>query len=526
MRRLAHLVAIALALSGCHQKEAPSRGTSCASGRDCGGRLVCIAGACAESATQASSCLGAPRLVAGAPVTATDPGAGACTTAIRAPAGVTFQPLGQHTVGERLSFTVPSGTWSITIVSQAVAGTTTDAISYQGTLLPNSVVPTDVRAPDGRLFYTDLPSDQPSDASGYPDFTGLLAYYGGFTPVSGSLTFPNTSAGLDVVRSSTDGLPAGDWTFTVNDFAAECPLVAGCSGGSTTGKYDVQVITRAGTSPFSSAGTVNFDVYLSTDLAGATPIRAADAPSSANLQRLFSSLGTVLGTAGLCVGTVTFHDLPDWARTRYASVNVDSTGPCDELSQLFTLAQAPSASVHLFLVDDLTETSGSTRFRIVGIDGSIPGPSGVPGTINGGTVVPVYDFGHGQCGSTPDVATCGNDRMAYIVAHEAGHWLGLYHTTERFGSLFDPLSDTPACRCSVCTPLTDRASCAENDPRDPSTSQPSEPVSMIGDWCARDGEPDCGGAQNLMFWLLDDTRSRGALSPQQSEVMRLNPAVR
>jgi hypothetical protein len=529
VRRLVSLLAIAAALSGCHHKEAASPGSPCASARDCGGGLVCLAGSCAESAPQASTCTPptTPRLVAGAAITAADPKS-SCTTTIQSPApGVSVQPLGQHTVGEQLTFDVPAGTWSVTIVSQAVAGTTANAILYQGSLLPNSVVPTNVRAPDGRVFYTDMPSDQPTDSRGYPDYTGLLSYYGGFTPIEGALTFPNTSAGLDAVRSA-GGLPAGTWTLTVNDFAYECPLVAGCTGGSSTGKYDVQVITRPG--PIASTGTLDFDVYLATATDPTTPSpldAAASAASDPNLVRLFQSLSKVLGNAGLCLGTVSFHDLPAWARTRYASVNVDATGPCDELSQLFTLAQAPSTSVHLFLVDDLTETSttnSTQRFRVVGIDGSIPGPSGVPGTINGGTVVPVWDLGHGQCGSSFDIANCGNDRLAYIVAHEAGHWLGLYHTTERYGSLFDPLSDTPACRCSVCAPLTDRASCAENDPRDAS-KQPVEPLSMIGDWCAREGTPDCGGVQDLMFWLLDDTRSHGALTPQQSEVMRLNPAV-
>ncbi len=36
----------------------------------------------------------------------------------------------------------------------------------------------------------------------------------------------------------------------------------------------------------------------------------------------------------------------------------------------------------------------------------------------------------------------------------------------------------------------------------------------------------CGGADNLMFWLVDPTHSAGALSPEQGEVMRSNPAVR
>src|SRR5207253_1033831 len=38
------------------------------------------------------------------------------------------------------------------------------------------------------------------------------------------------------------------------------------------------------------------------------------------------------------------------------------------------------------------------------------------------------------------------------------------------------------------------------------------------------GTHECGGAENLMFWLLDAT-SRGKLSPEQSDTMRRNPAV-
>jgi hypothetical protein len=250
---------------------------------------------------------------------------------------------------------------------------------------------------------------------------------------------------------------------------------------------------------------------------------AAGAPSNPHVARVFSTLSTVLANAGLCLGNVTFHDLPRWAVDRYKILNVDNTGPCDPLSQLFTLAQADSAGVHLFLLDELTESSSGGSLRIVGIDGSIPGPSGVPGTINGGAVVPLLDFGAVKPGARCDagapvnVLGCGDDRTAYVLAHEMGHWLGLYHTTERTGSLFDPLGDTPRCSCSVCAPMIDRPRCAEANPSDP-------PVDMLGSWCAREAE-DCGGAQNLMFWLFDDVRSRAALTRQQAEVMRLNPAV-
>jgi hypothetical protein len=104
--------------------------------------------------------------------------------------------------------------------------------------------------------------------------------------------------------------------------------------------------------------------------------------NDSQMERLFRGVATVLGNAGICLGRVVFHDLPEWARLKYSIVNIDSTGPCDPLSQLFTLGLAQSPSVHLFLVDGLDVTDNGDQFQIAGIDGSIPGPSGVPGTVN------------------------------------------------------------------------------------------------------------------------------------------------
>lgn len=168
-------------------------------------------------------------------------------------------------------------------------------------------------------------------------------------------------------------------------------------------------------------------------------------------------------------------------------------------------------------MDGLDVTDDGDQFQIAGIDGSIPGPSGVPGTVNGGAVVTLGNFGQGTCGSTLDIAHCGTDHLAYVVAHEAGHWLGLYHTTERSGTRFDPLADSPTCPCATCAPTAERDTCADRDP-------PGAATDMIGAYCARD-EATCAGASNLMFWLLDDERSDGSVTAQQAEVMRLNPAV-
>jgi hypothetical protein len=52
----------------------------------------------------------------------------------------------------------------------------------------------------------------------------------------------------------------------------------------------------------------------------------------------------------------------------------------------------------------------------------------------------------------------------------------------------------------------------------------AQPTQVDGSDCSQ-GTQACGGADYLMFWQLTDL-SRGNLSPQEGQVMRLNPLVR
>jgi hypothetical protein len=113
------------------------------------------------------------------------------------------------------------------------------------------------------------------------------------------------------------------------------------------------------------------------------------------------------------------------------------------------------------------------------------------------------------------MARCGPDRVAYIGAHETGHFLGLFHTTEAEGADFDPLADTLKCPCIACASPNDLAKCG-------SPAGVSAP-NISADHCI--SAPACGGGDNLMFWLLQAGISLGNLTPQQGQVMRLNPLV-
>jgi hypothetical protein len=421
-----------------------------------------------------------------------------------------IQDLGVRDVGTEASFSVAPGTSSFVIFSQEMDGSRPDTVSVAGVgEAPNSVVPGRLRDPEGSVYYDDLADWPRIPGTRYPDVSRLLAFDPGFQPVSRAFPVPNTSPAVDRIVSAGEVQP-GTWSFTVNDWARECPFGDACADGDTAGRYRVHAVTRPG--PLASTGTLDLEVYLATDATSALPTAAAAAahPQTARWAR---SLAGYLARAGICLGAVTFHDLPQWVKDRWAAggaVDVTDSSPCGDVQQLFTTAIVPSRAVHLFLADEVTATDGVDQFSVVGMTGSIPGPSGFPGTIYGGAVVGLFgEFGAGSCGGAGPSFACGTDRLAYVTAHEIGHWLGLFHTTEMGGEFFDPLSDTPRCPCSSCGSGCNTANALVTTGR-----------------CAAGAGGACGGARNLMFWAFDPARSAGELSRDQGQVARLNPAVR
>jgi hypothetical protein len=230
--------------------------------------------------------------------------------------------------------------------------------------------------------------------------------------------------------------------------------------------------------------------------------------------RMLESLAWHLSGAGVCLGTVTFYDQPGWARERFASAtSADDVAPCGNLPQLLATTVPGARRLELFLVPHLLSSPTGTG-TVIGVDGTIPGPATVNGTIASGGVVSAEDLFSGSCpapgaGSAPRPTACGQDLVAYIAAHEAGHYLGLYHPSESGGDLFDPLDDTPHCECTSACGLT-AAACAGGGLSAAKCNRPS---------------PTCGGGGNLMFWQLGSA-SAGYLSPQQASIVRLSPLMR
>ena len=432
-----------------------------------------------------------------------------------------------HTVGETMSFDVSPGTASITIVQQAIKAP--DTVIFvsggSGLQLDNTAVPHTVNSQDGSIHFDDVQDGQLLQ----PDYTTKPIYFFSDSPVTGTLTIPNTTKGVSLVGAN--GLPGGTWTAQISDYAWECAVGIGkgqtfdaCSGGASDSVYDVTVIAKPTSVGIPASGTLDVVLnFVATSVGSPTPqpLNAAEAPNDADVQRMVQTLKGFYLKQSITVN-VTYQDAPSAVQQRYATgVNIDQNGACSDLSQLLTNGVKGNV-LNIFLVPTLVETTSTGgRVTTVGIDGTIPGPASIGGTVASGAVVSVEDLrvgsGTSRCASTLNITGCGADETAYIVAHECGHFLGLYHVTEKYGFEFDPLAGTPTCKCTTCSlhPTT----CA-----DPSLGAPTSTSDIVSVSECLSPSTGCGGGDNLMFWLLAPG-SAGNLADEQGQVMRANPAV-
>lgn len=418
---------------------------------------------------------------------------------------------GVHTVGETVRFTVPSNAVSLEIVEQAVSAP--EYVTYGNSInshyRDNVAVPLDLYQGTTRVF-----SDRAS-VSDSADIVDSPAFFAGGGAGIGTFIMPNTTGGLGWV--SSPGL-AGEWTMVVSDYAYECAIDEfglPCLDGASESRYDVAIIARvAGATPaIPSTGTVDVVIYpVTVETGGADlPSSATDVARDPDIVRMVSTLKQIFAPAGITLN-VSFRDVAQSVKDEYAEgVDVGTIGPCSPLAQLLKNAE-PGPVLSVFLVSEFHDGSGD---RVVGMDGTIPGPATIGGTVASGAAVGTADLRAGTyCpSSTPNYKTCGDDRTAYIIAHEMGHFLGLYHVTEQSGVYFDPLSDTPECSCSKCYVGTETCRGDGSGHR------------MSLSECTATAE--CAGGDNLMFYLFSSEGEGSVpnLSDEQKTVIRANPLV-
>ncbi len=269
-------------------------------------------------------------------------------------------------------------------------------------------------------------------------------------------------------------LTPGDWKVT---------FITDKSGG-----FEAPVDALIKTSP-ASANTLDINLYF----VGLEGLDATSAKEDAGFQSILTNVEQVYGNAGISFGATEYTDVTGDDADKFGVLD-STSGPSSELAQLFSLsADREGRSLNFFFVADIP---GSGGFSLLGLSGGVPGPPGVHGTTSSGVAVNMADFSEKP------------ETIEIIMAHEAGHYLGLYHTTEANGAAlapegreaingFDPIEDTPKCADSA-------------DESGNGTLSPSECASADGG--------------NIMFWSpADDSR---ALSAGQGNIMKRNLLIK
>lgn len=217
---------------------------------------------------------------------------------------------------------------------------------------------------------------------------------------------------LPILVPVSPKLPAEAGTYTLGLYMAVEPLPA---------TVNCSAINRIG--EVAGSNTINLDlVFVGVD--GISPgLNETSGEGDTVLQGILSDLGDLWSDLGFTLGTVRYVDFAGDVET-YTTIDGES-----EFGDLLRTAEN-GGQLTFFFVQDIDLGDGAS---VLGLAGGPPGIATVGGTSKSGVVVNVANIA-----SAPE-------QISLIMAHEGGHFVGLFHPTEKDGARFDPLDDTPEC---------------------------------------------------------------------------------
>jgi len=319
---------------------------------------------------------------------------------------------------------------------------------------PEGVVSTEVFC--GPYGYDTLATaDFVNDTSG-------AAVYDDEAPSTGGLRAGVLDDLLPVLVPVSPELPvaAGEWTLGLWVAADALPTTVSCG-----------MVNRVGDVGASNSVDVNV-VFVGVD-GISEGMNAKSGGGDANVQAVITALAELWGDLGLALGEVRYSDFDGDVGT-YTTVD-----GYEEFGDLLR-STADDVELTFYFVQDIDLGDGAS---ILGLSGGPPGVAGHGGTSKSGVVVNVANI------------VADPDQVALIMAHEGGHFLGLFHPTEKDLSGEDPLGDTPVC--------------SDGD----------------GDGALTSAECEGSGAENVM-WPTAQVGTATGFSADQSWVVARNPIVR
>ncbi len=203
--------------------------------------------------------------------------------------------------------------------------------------------------------------------------------------------------------------------------APNCPAEVGLAGANTLQIYGFSVDSAHQAHPAGGSVGVRVDAVVGSApehavlrvnlcLTGALGISAAVAPKHSRIVAAVAALQDIFADISVAV-TVTYADV---GGSPFVSHDVEDA----ELSKLFASGAGQPMGVNVFLVEKLTYAAKAGPLPISGLSGGIPGPVREVGGPQAGVAVSLQ-LGVGE-----------EDRLGVAIAHELGHFLGLFHTEE------------------------------------------------------------------------------------------------
>ncbi len=326
---------------------------------------------------------------------------------------------------------------------------------------------------DGGTTMADIDIDSLSDP------TGVVAVTPSFTD--------QDPIGRNELQDFDDTLASGIFPHTPHYSISDGTYPFRVRSFNASSNTHVTAIINHRTNP--AGGTLGVNLIF----CGIPDINASNALNNSQFLILFQEFVRIYALSNINVEIAGLLDCAPADAGRLTFVNTAN----EEFGDLLASSGGiNNQAMNFFFVQGFENQPGA-----VGVSGKIAGPAIIQGTRYSGVVTTTLD------GPIGDLTQADLLIQGATMAHEGGHYSGLYHTTERFGAgatgtglpawiLVDPINDTPAC------PVT-------NDVNQDGMVGATECLNFDG--------------MNLMFWLAEDGVVQDQLTEGQRFVLHRHP---